>query len=67
MIELTDKQAADFFRRLPARGDHETTTFPELAAEGKLCGYRSRAYWRAIDTYKDLTKAEAEVGELAPV
>ncbi len=59
--------APDFFRRLPERGDHERTTFPELAAEGKLFGYRSRAYWRSIDTFKDLTKAAVEVGELTPV
>ncbi len=58
--------AADFFHRLPERGDHERTTFPELAAEGKLFGYRSRAYWRSIDTFKDLTEAAAEVGELTP-
>jgi len=58
--------AADFFRRLPERGDHERTTFPELAAEGKLFGYRSRAYWRSIDTFKDLTEAAAEVGKLTP-
>ncbi len=58
--------AADFFDRLPERGDHERTTFPELAAEGKLFGYRSRAYWRTIDTFKDLTEAAAEVRELAP-
>ena len=58
--------AADFFRRLPERGDHETTTFPELAAEGKLFGYRSRSYWRTIDTFKDLTEAEAEVREMGP-
>lgn len=57
--------APDFFRRLPERGDHETTTFPELAAEGKLFGYRSRAYWRPIDTFKDLSEAEIEVGEVS--
>ncbi|MCH8921384.1 MAG: nucleotidyltransferase family protein [Chloroflexi bacterium] len=56
----------EFFRRLPERGDHETTTFPELAAEGKLFGYRSRAYWRTVDTFKDLTEAAAEVGQLRP-
>jgi len=58
--------AADFFHRLPERGDHETTTFPELATEGKLFGYRSRAYWRSIDTIKDLTEAATEGGELTP-
>ncbi|MCH7836245.1 MAG: nucleotidyltransferase family protein [Chloroflexi bacterium] len=57
----------EFFRRAPQRGDHETTTFPELAAEGKLFGYRSRAYWRTVDTFKDLTEAAAEVREMAPV
>ena len=55
----------EFLRRLPDRGDHETTTFPELATEGKLYGYRSRAYWRTVDTFKDLTEAAAEVAELA--
>ena len=57
----------EFFRRLPEIGDHETTAFPELAAEGRLYGYRSRAYWRTVDTYKDLTEAENEVRELALV
>ncbi|MCH7523045.1 MAG: hypothetical protein IH920_04650, partial [Chloroflexi bacterium] len=47
-------------------GDHETTTFPELAAEGKLFGYRSRAYWRTVDTFKDLTEAAGEVAMLMP-
>jgi NDP-sugar pyrophosphorylase family protein len=59
--------ARDIFRRLPERGDHETTVFPELAAEGKLFGYRSRAYWRTVDTFKDLKEAAAEVRELALV
>ena len=55
-----------FFARLPDRGDHETTTFPELAAEGELFGYRSDAFWRTVDTMKDLSEAEVEVGRLAP-
>ena len=58
--------AREFFQRLPERGDHERSTFPELAAEGKLYGYRSRAYWRSVDTFKDLTEAGAEVRELTP-
>jgi len=55
----------EFLRRLPDRGDHETTTFPQLVAEGRLFGYRSDAYWRTVDTFKDLTEAAAEVAELA--
>ncbi len=53
-----------FFALLPDRGDHEITTFPLLAEEGKLWGYRSRAYWRAIDTVKDLREASEEVPHL---
>src|SRR5215211_6514586 len=31
--------------RLPERGDHEDTTFPELAAEGKLRACRNTSFW----------------------
>ena len=50
-----------FFARLPEKGDHEATTFPELAAEGKLFGFKSSAYWRPVDSIKDLTEAEKEL------
>jgi NDP-sugar pyrophosphorylase family protein len=49
------------FARLPDKGDHETTTFPELAAEGTLFGYKSDAYWRPVDSAKDLAEAEREL------
>ena len=45
--------------RLPERGDHELTTFPELAAEGKLRGYRHDGVWLTVNTPKDLKRAEA--------
>ncbi len=41
---------------LPERGDHEDTTFPRLANERRLLGYRSRAFWRPADTVKDVTE-----------
>lgn len=44
--------------RLPDLGDHETSTFPALAAEGKLAAHRSRAFWRSVDSFKDLQEAE---------
>jgi NDP-sugar pyrophosphorylase family protein len=56
--------SAEILRRLPKKGDHETTTFPKLAAEGRLFGYLSRAYWRSIDSFKDLKEATAEVREM---
>jgi len=57
--------APEFFERLPSRGDHETTTFPDLAAEGRLFGFKSRAFWRPVDSIKDLKEAERELMELA--
>jgi NDP-sugar pyrophosphorylase family protein len=45
--------------RLPEKGDHEQTTFPELAAEGKLHGHRHRGVWLTVNTPKDLRRAEA--------
>jgi len=43
--------------RLPERGDHEQSTFPELAAEGKLLGYRHEGVWLTVNTPKDLRRA----------
>ena len=44
--------------RLPERGDHETSTFPELAQEGKLFAYRHKGRWLTVNTPKDLRRAE---------
>jgi NDP-sugar pyrophosphorylase family protein len=44
--------------RLPARGDHEDTTFPELAAEGRLRAFRNTGLWLTVNTPKDLRRAE---------
>jgi NDP-sugar pyrophosphorylase family protein len=44
--------------RLPERGDHERTTFPELAAEGKLRAFRYEGVWLTVNTPKDLRVAE---------
>src|SRR5436190_11402248 len=44
--------------RLPERGDHETTTFPALAAEGKLLAYRNDSFWLTVNTPKQLREAE---------
>jgi len=48
---------------LPDKGDHERSTFPSIAAEGKLSAYKTHAYWRAVDTAKDLSEAEIELAE----
>ena len=49
---------------LPEIGDHETTTFPQLAQEGKLNAFCSNAFWRSIDTVKDLTDIQKECEQM---
>jgi len=44
--------------RLPERGDHEQSTFPELAAAGRLRAYRHEGVWLTVNTPKDLRHAE---------
>ena len=53
----------EFFADLPDVGDHEDKLFPRLAAEGQLYGFRSREYWKAIDTVKDLNEAAAQLAD----
>jgi len=52
----------DALARFPERGDHETTAFPELAAEGKLAAFRHEGLWLTVNTPKDLRRAEEYVG-----
>lgn len=47
--------------RLPERGDHETTTFPALAQSGQLGAFKSQAYYRTVDTIKDVNEVAQEM------
>jgi NDP-sugar pyrophosphorylase family protein len=47
--------------RLPERGDHETTTFPELAGEGRLRAFRHEGLWLTVNTPKELRVASEHV------
>jgi len=47
--------------RLPERGDHERSTFPELAAEGKLFAYRHEGLWLTVNTPKELRAADEHI------
>jgi NDP-sugar pyrophosphorylase family protein len=55
--------SAEFASLLPDVGDHERTTFPRLARAERLAGFPipQGAYWRAIDTAKDLREAAKEL------
>ncbi len=43
--------------RFPIKGDHETTIFPELAAEGSLRAFRHTGMWLTVNTPKELRSA----------
>jgi NDP-sugar pyrophosphorylase family protein len=51
----------DALARLPERGDHERTTFPALAAEGRVRAFRHEGLWITVNTPKDLRLAEQRV------
>jgi NDP-sugar pyrophosphorylase family protein len=54
-VYVLDQEALE---RLPERGDHEQSTFPELAQEGKLYAFRHEGLWITVNTPKDLLRAE---------
>ena len=47
--------------RFPAQGDHESSTFPELVAEGSLCAFRHEGLWLTVNTPKELRVANEHV------
>lgn len=51
--------------RLPERGDHEETTFPELAREGRVRAFRNAGLWLTVNTPKDLRQAEEAISSEA--
>jgi NDP-sugar pyrophosphorylase family protein len=54
-VYVLDEEA---LARLPERGDHEQSTFPELAREGRLRAFRHTGAWLTVNTPKDLRRAE---------
>jgi NDP-sugar pyrophosphorylase family protein len=44
--------------RFPEHGDHETSTFPDLAAERRLHALRHEGVWLTVNTPKDLRVAQ---------
>jgi NDP-sugar pyrophosphorylase family protein len=54
-LYVLDEEAIE---RLPEKGDHETSTFPELAEEGRLLAFRHEGLWLTVNTPKDLRRAE---------
>ena len=57
-VYLFDRQIESL---LPDIGDHETTTFQDLAKLGLLAGYYSEMGWVSIDSPKDLSDLTEKV------
>ncbi len=49
---------------LPDKGDHEVGTFPVLAQQGLLKAFPTQAFWKAIDTVKDLNDLRNDCEQL---
>jgi len=47
--------------RFPDKGDHESSTFPELAVQGTLRAYRHDGLWLTVNTPKELRVAQDHV------
>jgi NDP-sugar pyrophosphorylase family protein len=47
----------DALELLPEQGDHELSTFPQLASEGRLRAHRHAGVWLTVNTPKDLRRA----------
>jgi NDP-sugar pyrophosphorylase family protein len=60
-VYLLNRDIYDF---LPDKGDHEVETFPDLVEKGQLGAFRSRAYWQAVDTAKDLSVTSKDLEKL---
>ena len=48
---------------LPDVGDHETSTFQDLAREGKLSAFRSDMAWTSIESPKDIANISNQMKE----
>jgi NDP-sugar pyrophosphorylase family protein len=47
--------------RFPDKGDHESSAFPELAAEGRLHAFRHDGLWLTVNTPKELRVAQDHI------
>ena len=52
---------AEALERFPEKGDHESSTFPELAEEGRLRAFRHTGLWLTVNTPKELRRADEHV------
>lgn len=49
------------FDALPDKGDHEESTFPALAKIGELQAFKTKCFWKPVDTVKDLSELRQQI------
>lgn len=54
----------EIYDLLPDRGDLELTTLPVLAERGQLHSFRSQAFWRSINSGRDINEIRADMEKL---
>lgn len=54
----------EFFPLCPEEGDHEDSTFPELAKQRRLLGYKTEYFWKAVDTVKDMNEVSQRLKQV---
>ena len=52
---------------LPEVGDHETSTFQDLSAQGRIAALQSKAKWLTVDSPKDIKSCEDALMATRPV
>lgn len=52
------------YELLPERGEHEQVTFPILAEKGQLHAFKSNAFWRSVNTVRDIGELRADMEKL---
>ena len=60
-ISLVDPTIYDL---LPERGEKEAETYPILAERGQLQCFKTQAFWRSINTVRDISELRADMEKL---
>lgn len=52
------------YELLPDRGDQEIETFPLIAERGQLHAFKTQAFWRSINTVRDISELRTDMEKL---
>ena len=55
--------SSELVGEFPLMGDHERTLLPRLTKSGRVAAFKSSAYWRSVESAKDLLDIDAYLRE----